>query len=236
MPIFRYPCWAEVEGCWLPGQAGCVWTSVAVCSYDGIVCVHATESFLPSGVSFKSGCLLWGLKSFLITAQQIILLSSESLKAAADVWTIRLWILWLGGSLSPLTYPCPLVHNCVGYEWLMRAPWKTWCHCLGCAELFWGWALALSEGYRKWFQQTQICWSWQRWNIFLVVKMGSPPCERCCWCCGGHSSLHRAGPVRSQVNLLVLLGDVICMVHCYLVNVVLTALSAHHREMKRISH
>lgn len=41
---------------------------------------------------------------------------------------------------------------------------------------------------------------------------------------------------RSQVNLLVLLGDVICMVHCYLVNVVLTALSAHHREMKRISH
>lgn len=52
--------------------------------------VHATESFLPSGVSFKSGCLLGGLKSFLITAQQISLLSSESLQAAADVWAIRL--------------------------------------------------------------------------------------------------------------------------------------------------
>lgn len=47
-------------------------------------CVRASESSLPFGVSFKSGRLLQGLKSFFITAQQISLLSAESRKVTAS--------------------------------------------------------------------------------------------------------------------------------------------------------
>lgn len=53
-------------------------------------CIRASEHSLPFGVSFKSGRLLQGLKLFLITAQQISLLSAESLQVTASAQAIRL--------------------------------------------------------------------------------------------------------------------------------------------------
>lgn len=46
-------------------------------------CIPARESSLPFGVGFKSGCLLQGLRSFFITAQQISLLSAQSCRVTA---------------------------------------------------------------------------------------------------------------------------------------------------------
>lgn len=66
---------------------------------------RAAQSSLPSGVGFKSGCLLQGLQSFLIAARQIILPSAESLKAAAGVWTGRLRVLQLRSHSFVLSLP-----------------------------------------------------------------------------------------------------------------------------------
>lgn len=94
---------------------------------------RAAQSSLPSGVGFKSGCLLQGLKPFLIAAQQITLRSAGSLKAAAGVWTGRF------GSCSSahVALFClipALGFRTVGKEQPRRALWETF----GFAQLLWG--------------------------------------------------------------------------------------------------